>query len=1449
MRCRSSISRQRIPGLALLEIMLVLTLLMAMTAGVASAQPPPKDPNADLPADRPVATAPGRVPERDREGTLGKGWQTSTDRAVTTSGDADGFHVFTARAAEGYAWREVTTLTEPGFDTDRWVGNLCVTGSARRAVVVYAPRAFLNRGPLFERGGLVAVLDLDTGSVTKLPVTASLAYFSPSCGAGEQALLTQSGEDLGRTRLVRVQADAPSGAMIAGKVEVSGQLTSAVPTSQGIVAADDGALVGVADDGGRRVLTRTQGTPFKLSADAQGGVVFLERAGASAVAARRTVVPAPNKRAGQAQTLASGPLTDVDVNAGRGGRVFVTGEGTRQTGVLPPSVSVVGVPTGARLSSDGALAITAVDPTLPPDVAPLTNQAAVPLRVTATAVATGKPVVLSATPAATAADLVLQRAALPGTPAGGPAQPASRDGAEPGRALSPSLATQTVAAGSPTSPADPNDRTCSVTRNDPANQAMQPKPRQVEWAVDQAVTGSLTVQRPANWKNLGMPAYTPQGLFPSIPLTGGGRVPAQVLLGVAAQESNMWEAARFAVPGVTANPLIGNYYGTQIYDNNAANDWDIDFSRADCGYGVLQVTDGMRLAGKTKPGEVAMPYQTQRAVALDFAANIAAGLRILQDKWNQLKAAGILVNNADPARIENWFMAVWAYNTGFYPQSTASQHGGAWGVGWLNNPANPNYPANRTPFLDGNAYSDASHPQDWPYPEKVMGFAAWPPQLLEAPNQYVAGYRAAFWNGKDVTEAANRRSAVKPPVNQFCDASDQCTPGTLNTPNGPDVVGEPAGPCAHKDSTGRYDLLCWYHQSATWKPDCAITCGYELLRFDPGFAYQDDALSYPPLCDLTGLPAGAQIVDDVPDGAPVVRPNCGRPWTNAGTFTLNFKADPNGTYPGKIDTHQIGGGFGGHFWFTHTRTATDTSGRLTVEGAWKLAASYTGLMRVLVALPDHGAETRASTYTVVTANGQQVRRVPQPGNGNRWQTLGTFKFANVPEVRLSSATSNGNGSQDVAFDAVAFAPTTGTYQEQSVEAVSLFDEDQNIDTAAPESWLAGPLAGRQALFNWAMQRSSDILSLPPCPGAGQPGQCRKPAVTSAMQRWRNIVQAAGVDPVAHPAGNSIGDWIGFALPYTDRPTSASRPASADDDNRYKIRFKTTVSFVVDNNAVVPASAWTSYEDRTGNTHLPDFVREFFNAISADYGPQVYPVPDLTYRSADLNVHDGLTRTANPAIDNILPGRAYATAGLAPAVVTVNSQSCIRVRGVAGGSIGYRPMLAQPGPAAAMEAMGRRLAGDATVASTIVQLFQDVRGLFFDDGFAIGFNASLFNAAPPIWNELTFAACADGTVKPIPGFPILRTSFMPDSYLYRNGTAITLTGAASTSAGPLRRGDFLSFSSSPAPNRNSPYTNCNTASGSTGNPWGIQVVDAVDANPPAHLCDDAATPGDIQFSSP
>ena len=592
---------------------------------------------------------------------------------------------------------------------------------------------------------------------------------------------------------------------------------------------------------------------------------------------------------------------------------------------------------------------------------------------------------------------------------------------------------------SPTIPVEA-ERACSVPRNDVYNQAMQPKPRQVEWAVDQAVRGVLNIQRPANWKNLGMPAYTPQGLFPAVGLSGGGHVPAQIYLGIIAQESNMWQAPGSVTPGVTGNPLIGNYYGLKVYDEDRANDWDIDFTAADCGYGVAQVTDGMRLAGREKvPGEQTLPYDAQRAVALDFAANVAAGLRILESKWNETRDAGLKINDGNPARIENWFYAVWAYNGGLNPQSSAGLNNGAWGVRWNNNPAYPKFPANRAPFLE-RSYSDASDPQEWPYAEKVMGWAGHPVEILESPGELVAGYRPAWWSGDATTGPANR-AAVKPPVLQFCDHTNSCVPGGVFTPDEPGVLGERAGPCAHKNALGQYDLKCWAHAPSTWKPDCRSTCGHELLRFGEGYPYQDDGTAYPPNCDLGGLPLGALVIDDQADAAPIVRPGCARVFRNEGSFELRFAADGSGRFPSKTDFHQLGAGFGAHFWYAHTRKEQVRGGSMNVTGTWTLNRELAQWARVFVHMPDHGAHTQQARYEIDLGSSRRVRVLLQRTQRNQWVSLGSFQFSGTPRVRLSSTTYDGDDdgaldnlieNEDIAYDAVAIQPLAAKPQHTVV---------------------------------------------------------------------------------------------------------------------------------------------------------------------------------------------------------------------------------------------------------------------------------------------------------------------------------------------------------------------------------------------------------------------------------
>ncbi|MFI6646939.1 SGNH/GDSL hydrolase family protein [Streptomyces sp. NPDC050529] len=977
------------------------------------------------PGEKPLS-----VPAKARRATLGSDYDRSSDRAFTTSGDGTGFHVMIADERDGYAWRTAASLSEPGFDTDTWIGNACITESGAYAAVAYAPRTFTNKPDLMTRGAFAAVVNLRNGHITKLPFQATLAYFSPGCGHGNQTVFTAMSDDAtakNQTRLVTV--DARTG-KTATRQTVVGQVTSAVPTQNGIVAAAGNRIVAVADSKVRTV-AKTAAWPFQLKADAAGGVTFIDpvppsaaqrSAAPSATATTATVsrVTADQISTNDASTeplrLAQGELTDFDLTSTPKGEVYVTGEAksvARAGGGLHNPGSIA---KDARVSSNAQAFVSSrwadgKDSRIRPEEA----LEARTIRTTITTADTHKSVVLDAPPASTY--IGTQKQVTGGTQTS-PVLLAQSGGTTAG--------TSRVAASSVVE----DDRYCSVPRNDPKKQAFQPTPRQVEWAVDQTVVGTLNkgATRPANWKNTGMPAYAPQSLFPLDTLTGGTgedwHVPAQVMLGITAQESNMWQATRLAVPGVTANSLIGNFYGIKYSASGQQTDpWAINFAEADCGYGITQVTDGMRMHGKEKENEEPKTTQEQEAVALDYAANIAAGVNILVGKWNETRKDGLIINDGHPKYIENWFYALWAYNSGYYPKSAPKE--GQWGVGWTNNPANPLWKENRTPFLEAadgkDDYSHASTPQYWPYEEKVIGWAARPLAAMFAPGDMQAGYRAAWWNSNDA------RTSAKPPIFHFCGPTNMCVPSMIGEGASND---DGKGPCTLPGDPYTDDplyLKCWWHEPVAWKNCVELArCGNPVHRFDDTYPEQPDANSYPPRCN-TGLPAGSLIVDDLPNGT-VPAGSAGRTCavSSNGSFDFTF-ASEGGKYPSKVDLHQIGAGNGNHFWMGHTRwLATADGKRLEVSGKWTLNSSTRGWMRVFVHMPDHGAHTRQAAYeiggTEAGSDNAPVRVHPQRIRKNEWVDLGVFNFTGTPSVTLDTDTDDGTGDEDIAWDSVAFQP-------------------------------------------------------------------------------------------------------------------------------------------------------------------------------------------------------------------------------------------------------------------------------------------------------------------------------------------------------------------------------------------------------------------------------------------
>jgi hypothetical protein len=914
---------------------------------------------------------------------LPQNWKKSADSAVTVAGDGSALRVLAADSSEAYQWRTVATLSEPGFGTDLWIGNACVTGSGKRAVVVYAPRDFTNQPELMAHGGFAVVVDLTSGKVTKLADTVTLAYFNPGCGTGETAVLTQLGDDQhNRTRLLTV--DTTTGKVTRRQTE-NVEVTSAVPTRAGIVGAAAGRLIGFDRKNRATELATTSGPAFELHVDSEDGVDFLDHKGGE-VRARRT-------SGGHTTTFAQAPSGKLSLAAGTAGRVFLTGEPASVTS-LPSAVERLKVTAGATVSSTGALAVDqAVSESLRSHVSnPLAATAwdtPAPLKIKTEVPATRKKISFTVGEAATGVKA-----------AGGAASPALT-----GPTTATGATLSATVAGNPTSTVD-DDRTCSQPRNDPAQQAYQPTPNQVEWAVDMAIRGSLTSAyvRQGGWRTAdALGTVNPQGMFPLPGLNGtsGGRIPAQVLLGVLAQESNLWQAEGGALPGQTSSTLASTngFYGHPSTPATPEDHWLIDWSKTDCGYGIGQQTDGMKTGAANE-----LPAAQQRAIALDYTSNIAVAAQTLEKKWNELHTSdastSIKLNTDDPAAPENWFAALWDYNSGLNSYNPGNPTA-YWGLGWLNNPSNPIYPSDRHAFLDGNTYADAAHPQDWPYEEKVLGWGAWPIDTGRAyaddgtaNTSNTAGYSAAWWSSDA------DRSTVKPDLTTFCaPLVNDCDPASP--------------PRCEVDHLGETcDPPHWYHlPQTTWKVYCPTSCGheyltYKTLRTELGNGNNGAGT----MCDNSDV--GFTIVDDVASSVPTFTDNCSKSgWTDSGTFGLRFNADSANHYEAKGDLHQIGGGFGDHFWYAHSRDSAHganafisdpemdpgtASGVMAATGTWKLSTQRTSWTRVLVHLPNTGSATQQAVYTIHLGDGTTHNRIINAAaHANRWVSLGIYRWLPV----------------------------------------------------------------------------------------------------------------------------------------------------------------------------------------------------------------------------------------------------------------------------------------------------------------------------------------------------------------------------------------------------------------------------------------------------------------------
>ena len=910
----------------------------------------------------------------------------STDLLMTTRGDSDGFHIYLADAHR-LNWTELATLRPALPVADTWIGRACLTGDDQRVVAVVAPRSAVNRPDQMAHGGIGYAVDVPTGQVRPLAAGLSLAYFNPGCGAGTTVALTGfRTADETATELSLV--DAATG-RTEWQREVDTEVTSAVPLGQTIVGVRGGSLVDYRADGTAARTTTLPGLGYDLHPDASGGVTLLTTDPRSTSAGASVW----SWRSGTLTHLGRGPRSSVQIFPGAHGQLAVAGA-TPDPHATGPGWLPARDPSTETMSSalDAEVRTTTATPMARVVVAPTSGARS------------------------------------------GTTLPAARPMAE--TPLPADVHTTT-----PSSLPNITNPTCAVPRNDPHRQIVQPGNDQIDWAIQHAITGALTSSRTGD-PTWGLAPHTPDTDFPLPALSGaagGATVPREVASAIIAQESNWNQASPHAVPGVAGNPFLPDYYGLIYSANSSTNYISYDYAGADCGYGLTQQTDGMRLDGG------GFPANLQAAVGLDYAENVAAGVRTLAGKWNQLAAAGIKVNNGDPARLENWYFAIWAYNSGINPQAktgnttgctpgpSCTDGSGNWGLGWGNNPINPQWRPARQPFLR-TTYGDAAHPGDWPYQERVLGF-------METP------LRSPETGAPEYTPSTGYLSI--PDFSTFCTAADHCVP-----------AGSPI--CQ------RSDLHCWWHWPITL-PDDHVYETFSSASVSPEPPPPSNPV--PPVCTLDSSLSGSIVVDDEATGAGSPDVNlAGCPatpgnWRNGGTFTATF-----GTV-GMVDYHQLGAGFGGHMFFTHPADQHNpndpNSADRTVVGTWTPQLPQPGIYQISVFVPDAGASANA-TYQVKLGTNRPTYSVTinQGALGNQWAGIGRYALSTGASVALRNDT--GYSTNDLAYDAVAFTfghTTAGQYAAlgdsySSGQGAEDFDADTNT-SGPPEnqchrSWHAYP---------------------------------------------------------------------------------------------------------------------------------------------------------------------------------------------------------------------------------------------------------------------------------------------------------------------------------------------------------------------------------------------------------
>lgn len=141
-------------------------------------------------------------------------------------------------------------------------------------------------------------------------------------------------------------------------------------------------------------------------------------------------------------------------------------------------------------------------------------------------------------------------------------------------------------------------------------------------------------------------------------------------------------------------------------------------SSTSCAFGIMQILTDMQITER--------PTARQELIGNDYRYNIAAGTRILADKWNLAPSLLPVVRPRDPKALENWYYALWAYHC--YGERCTE-------LGLHDNPDDPALTWPRPVFNSQEQLSSRGRftRADYPYQELVYGVILNPPRADGTP--------------------------------------------------------------------------------------------------------------------------------------------------------------------------------------------------------------------------------------------------------------------------------------------------------------------------------------------------------------------------------------------------------------------------------------------------------------------------------------------------------------------------------------------------------------------------------------------------------------------------------------------------------------------------------------------------------------------------------------------